>query len=258
MIFDTHMHTELSSDSEMTLASIIATKDELNIGVILTDHLDLNYYKEGQFRVDLDKFFSIYSPYRCNTLLLGVEVGLSSSVLLENEKTTQKYPFDFILGSVHSVNDEDIYSSYPHKGLSRTDYFNNYFQATIKYITEFSNFDSLAHIDYPCRYCNFENNNFSIKEHGEYLKEIFTVLINRNQALEINTRRLNIKDVYPATFELYKFYADCGGKYVTLGSDAHTDDAIASNFDIALNLCKELSLTPVYFKNRKMIEINDI
>ncbi|WP_297629866.1 histidinol-phosphatase HisJ family protein [uncultured Clostridium sp.] len=258
MIFDTHMHTELSSDSEMKISSIIQTKDALNIGVILTDHLDLNYYKKNEFRVDLDKFFTLYSPYRNDSLLLGVEIGLSSSILLENQKISSNYPFDFIIGSVHSVKDEDIYLTYSTKGLSRDEYFNTYFEEAIKYIQEFSNFDSLGHIDYPCRYCNFSDNNFSIIEHGKYLKKIFSILIKRNQALEINTRRLNLKEVYPSTFEIYKFYAECGGKYVTLGSDAHTKDAISTNFNIALALCKELSLTPVYFKNRKMIEIKDI
>lgn len=253
MIFDTHMHTELSSDSQMKLSSIIEKSKELKIGVILTDHLDLNYHIKNEFRVDLDKFFEKYSIYRNNNLLLGVEVGLSSSIVKENTEKTNKYPFDYIIGSVHSVDDEDIYLTYSKKGLNREDYFKNYLNAVIKYITEFNNFDSLGHIDYPCRYCNYENNNLSVAEHGEYLKQIFSILIKNGQALEINTRRLHLEDVYKATLDIYELYAKCGGKYVTLGSDAHTDDAIGANFNIALEICKKLSLKPVYFKNRKMI-----
>ena len=88
MIFDTHMHTELSSDSQMKLSSIIEKSKELKIGVILTDHLDLNYHIKNEFRVDLDKFFEKYSSYRNDNLLLGVEVGLSSSIVKENTEKT--------------------------------------------------------------------------------------------------------------------------------------------------------------------------
>ncbi|MGL4911497.1 MAG: histidinol-phosphatase HisJ family protein [Romboutsia sp.] len=247
------MHTNLSSDSEMTISDIIKMQEKLNIGVILTDHLDLNYPNKDEFRVNLDKFFNLYKKYRNSNLLLGIEIGLGDSILEENTRISKAYPFDFIIGSVHAVDDEDIYYTYSQKGLSKKDYFENYFKSAINYISEFDNFDSLGHIDYPCRYCNFDNNNFTIQEHGDYLKKLFNILISKNKALEINTRRLNIPEVYRATVEIYSLYKECGGNFVTLGSDAHTSDAISTNFDIALALCKELNLTPVYFKNRKMI-----
>ncbi|MGL5414372.1 MAG: histidinol phosphate phosphatase [Clostridium sp.] len=253
MIFDTHMHTKLSSDSKMKLSDIIKKSKELNIGVILTDHLDLNYPSKNEFRVDLDKFFKTYSKYRNDTLLLGVEIGLGDSILNENKKISTSYPFDFIIGSVHAVDDEDIYFTYSKKGLSKESYFENYFNATIKYISDFDNFDSLAHIDYPCRYCSFDSNEFTLSEHSLYLKKIFKVLISKNKALEINTRRLNIPTVYDSMLNVYSLYKECGGKYVTFGSDAHTSDAIYCNFNIALDICTKLSLTPVYFKSRKMI-----
>ncbi|MGL5649923.1 MAG: histidinol-phosphatase HisJ family protein [Clostridium sp.] len=253
MIFDTHIHTKLSSDSEMQISDIVKRSKELNIGVILTDHLDLNYHNKNEFRVDLDNFFKLYEKYRNSNLLLGIEIGLGTSILKENIRISKLYPFDFIIGSVHAVDDEDIYYTYSQKGLSKKDYFENYFKSAINYISEFDNFDSLGHIDYPCRYCNFDNNNFTIVEHGDYLKKLFTILISKNKALEINTRRLNIPEVYRSTVEIYSLYKEYGGNFVTLGSDAHTPDAISTNFDIALTLCKDLNLTPVYFKNRQMI-----
>ncbi|MGL4873603.1 MAG: histidinol phosphate phosphatase [Clostridium sp.] len=255
MIFDTHMHTEFSSDSEMKLSDIIKKSNALNIGVILTDHLDLNYPNKDEFRVDLDNFFKVYSKYRNDSLLLGVEIGLGDSILNENIKISNSYPFDFIIGSIHAVNDEDIYFTYSKKGLTKKDYFENYFNATIKYISDFDNFDSLAHIDYPCRYCDFDNNEFTLSEHSHYLKKIFKILISRNKALEINTRRLNIPTVYSSMLEVYSLYKECGGTYVTLGSDAHTKDAISENFNIALDICTKLNLTPIYFKNRKIVKM---
>ena len=43
MVFDSHIHTKFSTDSNMDILEAIAVSKEKNIGIIITEHLDLDY-----------------------------------------------------------------------------------------------------------------------------------------------------------------------------------------------------------------------
>ena len=52
MIFDTHVHTDFSSDSRMLLSDAIMKAKELGIGLITTEHMDLLYPERDRFVPD--------------------------------------------------------------------------------------------------------------------------------------------------------------------------------------------------------------
>ena len=54
---------------------------------------------------------------------------------------------------------------------------------------------------------------------------------------------------------VYRRYAEFGGKYITLGSDAHSAERIGMNFARARDFAEALHLQPVTFCERKMVEI---
>ena len=177
MIFDSHMHTEFSSDSKMKIEEVIEKGKQLNIGTIITEHMDYNYPKENLFRVNCDEFFNTYSNYRSDTLLLGIEIGLAHSIVDKNNKISNSYPFDFILGSTHSIDDIDIFSDPRKETLSKKEYLSKYFKQMIENISEFDNFDSLSHIDYPCRYLKYDDNELYLSDFSNYFDEIFNIII---------------------------------------------------------------------------------
>ena len=43
MIFDSHSHTAFSADSEMKAADAIAMAEKAGVGLVFTEHLDLDY-----------------------------------------------------------------------------------------------------------------------------------------------------------------------------------------------------------------------
>ena len=51
--------------------------------------------------------------------------------------------------------------------------------------------------------------------------------------------------------ELYMRYKELGGKYVTLGSDAHVTKAIGANFAAAEKMAADCGLKIVYYKRRQ-------
>lgn len=256
MIFDSHMHSRFSSDSKMNILDAISVGKEKNIGIIITDHMDLDYPVEGEFKFDIPSYFKEYEKYRSNKVKLGIEIGLTENTLIENENIAASNDFDFILGSIHAVNGLDIYEEYVHQGYNKKDYFNYYFEDMLKCVQLYNNFDSLSHIDYPCRYCSFDNKEIILDDFKDILSEIFKTLINKNKILELNTSRLNTEEAQNSLMNIYKLYTDLGGKYVTLGSDAHSHLNIYKNFDIALKFIEELNLKGVYFTNRKMEIMN--
>ncbi|MBZ9692525.1 histidinol phosphate phosphatase [Clostridium sp. M14] len=252
MIFDSHIHTIFSSDSDMKISDAISKAKELNIGLILTEHLDQDYPDKNLFKLDIPNYFNNYSEYKINNLLLGIELGLtlpSFNIITEKAKN---FNYDFILGSVHAVYDEDIYIDYCKRDdLTKKEFFHNYLEFMLNVINKYDCFDSLAHFDYSCRYTKFENNEIALCDHHEILDEIFKTLISKGKVLEINTRRLDTKGTFNNMIDIYNRYKELGGKYITLGSDAHNVNAIATNFKNALSLTEILGLKPIYFKNRK-------
>ena len=53
MVFDTHLHTEISSDSEMKIDEAIKQAKALNLGLIITEHMDLFYPEDNKFIFDV-------------------------------------------------------------------------------------------------------------------------------------------------------------------------------------------------------------
>lgn len=252
MIFDSHMHSKFSTDSDMNILDAISVSNKKNIGIIITDHMDLDYPVTEDFRFDVPTYFKEYEKYRSDRLKLGIEIGLTQNTLKQNEEIASSYDFDFILGSIHAVKGLDIYCDYVNQGYSKHDFFTYYLEDMLACVKIYNNFDSLSHIDYPCRYCSFENKELLISNFNDILSEIFTTLINKGKVLELNSSRLHLNSAKESLLDIYKLYKDLGGKYVTLGSDAHNYKNIYNNFDIALDFIDSIGLKGVYFSKREL------
>lgn len=254
MIFDSHMHSKFSTDSNMNLEDAINTSKNQNLGIIITEHIDFDYPVLNEFKCDVDSYFNEYEKFRSNTVGLGIEFGLSHtpSTIEKNNFTASNYDFDFVLGSIHIVEGVDIYSEYSKATYHKYEYFKRYLDYMLKCINLYDNFDALSHIDYLCRYAPFSDNELLVSDYKDIFSQIFITLINKGKVLELNSARLNNKTSINSLLEIYSLYNDLGGKYVTLGSDAHRATDIGRNFKTALDMIDHLNLKGVYFKNRKM------
>lgn len=251
MIVDTHIHTSFSSDSQMKLEEAIQTARQNKLGITLTEHYDLDYPGEG-FKCDVENYFKTYEKYREKDLLLGIEIGMAPSTVEANEKTVKKYPLDYVLASIHGVDELDIFTDYIYLGLEEKVFYTQYYDYMLKCIRLYNDFDSLAHIDYIHRYVSFDDPEIRVNDYKEQITEIMKTLIRKGKAIEINTRRMENPASRTALLEVYKLYKDLGGQYVTIGSDAHTPQSIGAYFKEALALSDTLGLQPVYFAQRKM------
>lgn len=250
MIFDSHMHSEFSTDSNMKIEDAIKVSKEHSIGIILTEHTDLNYPVLDEFRCDVPRYLSTYEKYKSNSLLLGIEIGLSEDIYAGNNEITSSFDFDYVIGSIHSVNNIDIYNNYINTNYSKKEFFQRYLDDMLTCSKLYNNFDSLGHIDYLCRYASFENKEILVCDYKDTLAEIMKTLIYKDKVLELNTARLNSIDAQKSLFDIYTLYKDLGGKHLTLGSDAHRSTEIFRNFNLAQEMISEIGLRGIYFKER--------
>jgi histidinol-phosphatase (PHP family) len=52
---------------------------------------------------------------------------------------------------------------------------------------------------------------------------------------------------------IYRRYRELGGRFVTLGSDAHAPEAVGAHLRLAYDFAESLKLTPVTFSRQQMV-----
>ncbi len=258
-MFDSHVHTSTSCDCDMPVQDGINKCRELGVGIVITDHMDINELRGPDFTFDVDTFFEKYLPLRADDVLLGIELGFRVEAAKPNADIVDKYDFDFILGSTHApydmVTDLEYYDGPYYDGKSKQEAYNEYFESMLKGIKANTYFDSLAHIDYIARYSPFEDQELYYDEHAKAIDAVLAELVKQDKSMEISTRRIDSESARVELQKIYNRFADLGGKTVTLGSDSHGTSTIAKNFDIAFKIAKEAGLKAVYYRKRERVYI---
>lgn len=253
-MFDNHLHTEVSADSSMLIQDAIKSADAKGLGLILTEHMDISDsgMKLGEgFTFNVSEYFAKYREYRNERLLLGMELGFTPEVFKENNNVVKSGNFDFVIGSIHVVNTIDIFQSVYYETKTKREAYEEYLEAMIQCLNLYDDIDSLGHIDYICRYATYDDKEIHYEEFSDHIDEVLKVLVEKEKAIEINTRRLALPGVKNNLFNIYKRYKELGGKIVTIGSDSHRSEDIGMNFKEAIDIIGRLGLKNVYYKERK-------
>lgn len=251
MLFDTHLHTKFSADSEMLIKDAISQAKKENIGLVLTEHLDYDFPGDDIYEFNPQQYFNEYSMYRCDTLYLGVEVGMQENTFIQSKKFVESAPFDQVICSLHLLDGKDLFYESCYTEDKHTVYL-NYLNTMIKLIKQHDFADVLGHIDYICRYATYTQKDIIYEEFQNSIDTLWKTIIDKNIIPELNTRRFNNSNNIPSLLKLYERYAELGGKYVTIGSDAHKPENIGFAFKKAYDILDSLNLQAVYFVNRQM------
>lgn len=252
MVFDSHIHTKFSADSKMTATEALARAKSLNLGVVFTEHFDFGVELNGrEFTFDPAAYMHEYKNLRGSNCRLGVEVGLRKSARAVNEKFLARADFDFVIGSIHLVDDFDIYYPEFYADKSKSVAYEKYFSQMAAEI-EVADFDALGHIDYICRAAPYDNPEIDYSTFAAQIDAVLKILVEREKILELNTRRFNNARAVRELVPVYSKYRELGGRFVTIGSDAHRVSAVGNYFNRALEFLRELDLTPVTFCERRL------
>ena len=69
-----------------------------------------------------------------------------------SEKYIEKYPFDFVIGSMHLIHGEDPYFGKIYEEMGDEEAYREYFRATLENLKRAPKIHTLGHLDYAVRY----------------------------------------------------------------------------------------------------------
>lgn len=245
---DMHMHSHFSTDSEACPHDMAEAAIKKGLRTIcFTDHFDkddLEWVEEGIF--DVDAYFKELSKLQKEyegrlKIEIGVELGLRTYLKEYYEILTGRYPFDFIIGSVHNAPykkdaaGKDIFTDPAaekmFQGRSDKEAYRLMMETTLENVRCMDCFDTLGHLDYMIRYGKNRERDYSYMDLADLIDEILKILIQREKGLEVNSAGLKYGLPYPHPHpDVLKRYKELGGEIITIGADAHKPEHVAYDF----------------------------
>lgn len=191
MLWDTHMHSQYSGDSDAPQEDMIQAAMHKHLGgICFTDHLDIDYPDGSEtFLLDLPNYTSSVLalqekykdrlPVRC-----GIELGLQPHLAALHEDILAQYPFDFVIGSSHVVHGFDPYYPEFYEGRTEEECYLEYFESILENIRAFDDFDVYGHIDYVVRYGPTKNENYTYEKYKDVIDAILALLIEKGKGID--------------------------------------------------------------------------
>lgn len=189
------------------------------------------------------------------TIRIGLEADYLPPFMEYIEKFIGDYPFDFVIGSVHFVNDWD-FSNPAHRHRLQEfglDYLHTRYYELLAEAAACGLYDIIGHFDLPKRVGPVPMSLVSDK-----INTALRSVKESSLALDVNTSglRKGLKEIYPGKEILRR--AAALHIPVVLGSDAHKPSDVAADFAETIEGLKKIGYThQCIYKNRKcrMIEI---
>ncbi|MEW5785347.1 MAG: histidinol-phosphatase HisJ family protein [Bacillota bacterium] len=259
-MIDYHIHTPLCRHAVGSMGEYLAEagrKGLIEIG--FADHFPLGlleYIPRSQVTMDPDELAGYMEDVRqlaLSSAKITVKLGVEVDYLPGKERKLREllscYPFDYIIGSIHFLDDWDFthpfYArDYQNRDLKRL--YRRYF-ALVEEACLSGLFDLIGHIDVIKKF------GFSPDEDLEpYWSRTASVLKETGTCLELNTagRDAPVGEFYPHRRLLELCLEQ--GVAVTIGSDAHTPEQVGRHFPEAETLLKEIGFGEIaVFTNRR-------
>lgn len=238
MFYDYHTHTNFSGDSDTPIRSMLDRAVSLGLKEIcITDHIDYDYPNDPDlFTFSLEEYFSTLSAlkeeYKKNLdVRIGVEFGLRPHLGKCLKTLSASYPFDFIIGSSHVIDDIDPYYPAYWENKTEKEGIYQYFESILENLKTCSDFDVYGHLDYIIRYMPSGKKSYVFEDYQEILEKCLKTLISMGKGIELNTAGFKYGLSAPnPKIEVLKRYHQLGGEILTIGSDAHQPEHLAFDF----------------------------
>ncbi len=257
-MFDYHMHTRVSfdgHDSGMQMA--LAAKEKGLKEICFTDHLDYDPLgKMGVLAFDTDVYNSEYDSLEIPGLKIrrGMEFGMTGDNVEQFRQDLQRRHFDFVLGSIHFVDDLDVYFEEFWEGKTVFEAERRYLEATLECVRIHDDFDVLAHLTYIAKtHCHPAPRPVPFAQHREIIDEILKVVAQKGKGLEMNTSGVDRCGGFLPTRDYFLRFKELGGEIVTVGSDAHRSGRVGQYSFEACDILQDIFGYVCTFEDRKPI-----
>lgn len=237
--YDYHVHCDNSPDCHESLdAMCLSACNKGMKEIMFTDHFEFfttpgksEIFTTGYLDRCFERIFKARDRYGDDLFVgYGVELGQPHLQPEEAGRLLSEYPFDFVLASVHKLDDVDLkffdYSDPEKNHVVLDRYLDNVYRMVCT-----CDFDVLAHMDLIKRYSFASGNVVRMEERPGMVDRILSVLVARNKGLEVNTSglRQGTGESMPGAAVVSRFF-ELGGGIVTFGSDAHASKDVGAGF----------------------------
>lgn len=220
-IADYHLHSRFSLDGMQTMEEACSKAIELGVSELcFTDHLEFadNYWiNYADYQRSIEKVRQKFNNQL--TIKSGLEVGFDKRAQPQIETYLKDKKFDFLIGSMHRVEELDLFNGDFFKGKEIRIAIHEYFQALLERI-KISDFSVLGHITLFKRFfkqLGVNVSDFVWSDYDEIIRALLQALITQGKGIELNMR----VPLIDLDFRILRLYQELGGEIITLGSDAH-------------------------------------
>jgi histidinol-phosphatase (PHP family) len=238
---DSHLHTDLSPDSDVPIDAYAAQAVERGIAEIaITDHVDFGpampAYAFATFpereRV-VREAAERWAPHGL-AIRFGVEISYERDHEPDIRDHLARNAYDYVIGSVHVFSDSPFHADRVAawvSGRPLAEIVAPYFDQVLFAIRS-GLFDTIGHLDFVKRYLVPHVTTAQLAAAPELYEPLLVALIETGTALEVNTSGLRQRpaETYPAA-PIVERYAVLGGAAVTAGSDSHRKGSFTSGLE---------------------------
>ncbi|NLM53069.1 MAG: histidinol-phosphatase HisJ family protein [Firmicutes bacterium] len=249
---DYHLHTSRCGHAQGNPAAYLAVAVEKGLSEIgFADHFPLELLgftpqePVTMQAAELDAYVNEIKQLQKQAdiaVKLAVEVDYFPGKESRTKDVLSTYEFDYIIGSVHYLDDWD----FTHPALQKRfdevnidEIYQQYF-TLIQQLALSGIFDVVGHLDVIKKFSYFPRHDWSF-----LVEETCRILKKADICVEVNTSgwRAPVKEVYPGVF----FLSKCQEMNipVTLGSDAHRPQEVASGFQWAKLILSKLGFKEI-------------
>ena len=196
--------------------------------ICFTEHIDIG--TTNTFLCDCQQYFKEYNRMKNLygdkiKIKFGMEFGMQSHTIPQFQKIFDRYEFDFILLSMHQVDNKEFWSQAFQSGKSQKQYIEEYYDELYKIVTNYNNYSVLGHMDVIRRYDR--NGVYPFEKIKDKISSILEIVIKNGKGIEVNTScyRYGIGDLMPSV-NIIKLFKSLGGEVITVGADCHYEDHV--------------------------------
>lgn len=268
MLADYHVHTVFSDDSVYPMEAVV--QDALALGLdelCFTDHVDYGIKRDWDdprgvsvraggpgepaeiplCNVDYPRYFQQIRQLQIQyagriRLKAGLEFGMQIHTIPQYQALSDRYPMDFVLLSVHQIEDKEFWTQEFQQGRTQEEYNLRYYEELLALVQQYHGYSVLAHLDLIVRYDL--QGRYPFEALRPILTEILRTVIADGKGIEVNTScyRYGLHDLTPSR-DILRLYRQLGGRILTFGSDSHKPEHLGAHLRETQQALRDLGFT---------------
>ena len=262
MLIDYHLHNHFSPDSEADTPTLINEERSHGIRhVCFTNHAEWFEREEevvgtfdleeatARFKETQDEIEALRPRFPDTDIRFGAEIQYQEQHLNDLEQFVHTLPFDFILGSVHIIDDILIsggkHAGEAYKTMKEEIAYTHYFDTMLK-LVEWGHFSAVAHFDICKKFGHLYYGPFRPEKYKPKILRILKTMKANGIGMELNAGSLhkNCHELFPHP-TILKWCLEIGIQDFTFGSDAHEPHRAGRYLPEVLTIAKQVGIKTI-------------